>query len=154
MKCFIFLPYSFSRSHAVLQLTIKIDESVEKGVVRQRIGKINLVDLAGAECINKCLAATSAQDTSSINKSLCTLGRVIDALVEKSKYIPYRLVHMLPSCRSVKNLSYFYIQGIKTHPSFSRFAGRRNDNKIYHHNHLKKRTFGINLLHFNTCFTN
>ncbi|KAL8435525.1 hypothetical protein ACSSS7_002452 [Eimeria intestinalis] len=59
-----------------------------------RIGKLNLVDLAGSENLEKSWGggADSARrkEASAINQSLLTLGRCINALVEKNTYIPFR----------------------------------------------------------------
>ncbi|KAK0552581.1 Kinesin- motor protein, partial [Tilletia horrida] len=56
-----------------------------------RIGKLNLVDLAGSENIGRSGAAErQAKEAGMINQSLLTLGRVINALVEKQSHIPYR----------------------------------------------------------------
>ncbi|KAL8271643.1 hypothetical protein Esti_004448 [Eimeria stiedai] len=59
-----------------------------------RIGKLNLVDLAGFENLEKSWGrgADSARrkEASAINQSLLTLGRCINALVEKNAYIPFR----------------------------------------------------------------
>jgi kinesin family protein 11 len=54
-------------------------------------GKLNLVDLAGSENIQRSGAENKrAAEAGLINKSLLTLGRVINALVERSSHIPYR----------------------------------------------------------------
>jgi kinesin family protein 11 len=56
-----------------------------------RVGKLNLVDLAGSENIGRSGAENKrAREAGMINQSLLTLGRVINALVEKSPHIPYR----------------------------------------------------------------
>merc|ERR550539_1357347 len=56
-----------------------------------RIGKLNLVDLAGAENIGRSGAKDSrAREAGNINQSLLTLGRVITNLVERAPHIPYR----------------------------------------------------------------
>ncbi|KAJ3411163.1 kinesin motor protein cin8 [Chytridiales sp. JEL 0842] len=55
------------------------------------VGKLNLVDLAGAENIGRSGAEKGrAKEAGMINQSLLTLGRVINALVDKSPHIPYR----------------------------------------------------------------
>lgn len=76
-----------SRSHAIFTITIcKVSEEV--GVLR---GKINFVDLAGSERLDKTKATGSrAQEGISINKSLSTLSKVIEALVTHQTHIPYR----------------------------------------------------------------
>ena len=56
-------------------------------------GKLNLVDLAGSENIQRSGAENKhAAEAGLINKSLLTLGRVINALVDRKpgSHIPYR----------------------------------------------------------------
>lgn len=54
-------------------------------------GKLNLVDLAGSENVGRSGAvAQRAREAGEINRSLLTLGRVINKLVDKEKHIPYR----------------------------------------------------------------
>ena len=57
-----------------------------------KTGKLYLVDLAGSEKINKTGAVGKTfKEAISINKSLTTLRRVIDALTDKkATHIPYR----------------------------------------------------------------
>ncbi|KAF2300458.1 hypothetical protein GH714_013535 [Hevea brasiliensis] len=56
-----------------------------------KCGKLNLVDLAGSENISRSGAREGrAREAGEINKSLLTLGRVINALVEHSGHVPYR----------------------------------------------------------------
>lgn len=56
-----------------------------------KVGKLNLVDLAGSENIGRSGAENKrAKEAGMINQSLLTLGRVINALVERSPHIPYR----------------------------------------------------------------
>lgn len=45
-----------------------------------KTGKLYLVDLAGSEKLNKA-GFVSVQETSQINKSLTTLGKVINGLI-------------------------------------------------------------------------
>jgi kinesin family protein 11 len=90
-----------SRSHCVFTLTITIKE-LWNGQDMLRIGKLNLVDLAGAECVGRSGATDKrAREAGNINQSLLTLGRVITALVDKSHHIPYRdskLTRLLQDC--------------------------------------------------------
>lgn len=82
---------SSSRSHSVFSLTVHIKETTSKGEDMLRTGKLNLVDLAGSENIGRSGAENKrAREAGIINQSLLTLGRVINALVEKSSHIPYR----------------------------------------------------------------
>ncbi|KAE8211587.1 hypothetical protein CF327_g4673 [Tilletia walkeri] len=65
--------------------------SAQQGEDVMRIGKLNLVDLAGSENIGRSGAADKrAREAGMINQSLLTLGRVINALVEKQSHIPFR----------------------------------------------------------------
>lgn len=87
-----------SRSHTIFTLTVymgmrngapKTTEALANDA--SIIGKINLVDLAGSENIGKSGAENKrAREAGMINQSLLTLGRVINALVDKSPHIPYR----------------------------------------------------------------
>ncbi|KAJ7856859.1 P-loop containing nucleoside triphosphate hydrolase protein [Mycena olivaceomarginata] len=53
--------------------------------------KLNLVDLAGSENIGRSGAENKrAREAGMINQSLLTLGRVINALVDKAQHVPYR----------------------------------------------------------------
>lgn len=82
-----------SRSHSIFTVTIHLKETNSKGEDLLRIGKLNLVDLAGSENVGRSGAVSGrAREAGMINQSLLTLGRVINALVEKSSHIPYRLV--------------------------------------------------------------
>jgi kinesin family member 11 len=80
-----------SRSHTVFTITTYMKKSSETGEDFICAGKLNLVDLAGSENIQRSGAENKrAAEAGLINKSLLTLGRVINALVEKSSHIPYR----------------------------------------------------------------
>ncbi|KRX80372.1 [Pyruvate dehydrogenase (acetyl-transferring)] kinase, mitochondrial [Trichinella sp. T6] len=72
-----------SRSHVILSLKLVQNDSSNKILY----SLLNLVDLAGSEC-----GATSERldETSSINKSLHCLGRVIQQLRDGSTHISYR----------------------------------------------------------------
>ncbi|XP_020277289.1 kinesin-like protein KIN-5A [Asparagus officinalis] len=80
-----------SRSHSIFSITIHIKECTPEGEEMIKSGKLNLVDLAGSENILRSGARDGrAREAGEINKSLLTLGRVINALVEHSGHIPYR----------------------------------------------------------------
>ncbi|KAK9322433.1 P-loop containing nucleoside triphosphate hydrolase protein [Lipomyces orientalis] len=80
-----------SRSHTVFTITIHVKEISSAGEEYLRIGKLNLVDLAGSENISRSGAENKrAREAGMINQSLLTLGRVINALVDRSSHIPYR----------------------------------------------------------------
>lgn len=80
-----------SRSHTVFTITVYIKRVGEDGQDYLSAGKLNLVDLAGSENIQRSGAENKrAAEAGLINKSLLTLGRVINALVERGPHIPYR----------------------------------------------------------------
>eukprot|EP00667_Euglena_gracilis_P002036 EG_transcript_2036 len=85
-----------SRSHVVIQLTITQTEVVgrvgRREVSKTRRSRLNLIDLAGSEKISKSkVEGQGMQEAANINKSLTTLGRVIDALIEGGRsHVPYR----------------------------------------------------------------
>ncbi|KAJ8899958.1 hypothetical protein K2173_019663 [Erythroxylum novogranatense] len=80
-----------SRSHSVFSITIHVKEAAVGDEDLIKCGKLNLVDLAGSENICRSGAREGrAREAGEINKSLLTLGRVINALVEHSTHIPYR----------------------------------------------------------------
>jgi kinesin family member 11 len=82
-----------SRSHSVFSITVHTKEVSTMGDDLLRVGKLNLVDLAGSENIGRSGAENKrAREAGMINQSLLTLGRVINALVERSPHIPYRYV--------------------------------------------------------------
>ena len=78
-----------SRSHSIFILTIN-QTNKQEGF--SKIGKLYLVDLAGSEKISKTGATGhTLEEAKIINKSLTTLGRVINNLTDgKSTHIPYR----------------------------------------------------------------
>ncbi|KAK1392615.1 kinesin-like protein KIN-5B [Heracleum sosnowskyi] len=80
-----------SRSHSVFTITVYVKEATVGGEELIKCGKLNLVDLAGSENISRSGSRESrAREAGEINKSLLTLGRVINALVEHSVHVPYR----------------------------------------------------------------
>lgn len=80
-----------SRSHTVFTITVHTKKAGEDGEDYLCAGKLNLVDLAGSENIQRSGAENKrAAEAGLINKSLLTLGRVINALVDRSPHIPYR----------------------------------------------------------------
>ncbi len=84
-----------SRSHSCFILKIKQKDVEKISADQQRTtelsAKINLVDLAGSERQGKT-GATGARlkEGAAINKSLSTLGQVINSLAKGDKHIPYR----------------------------------------------------------------
>lgn len=81
-----------SRSHTVFTISTYVKKPNENGADEYlSAGKLNLVDLAGSENIQRSGAENKrAAEAGLINKSLLTLGRVINALVDRSAHIPYR----------------------------------------------------------------
>ncbi|KAG9155094.1 hypothetical protein Leryth_011080 [Lithospermum erythrorhizon] len=80
-----------SRSHSIFSITVHMKETTVGDEELIKCGKLNLVDLAGSENILRSGAREGrAREAGEINKSLLTLGRVINALVEHSLHIPYR----------------------------------------------------------------
>ncbi len=77
-----------SRSHSIFILTVNQTYKNEG----TKVGKLYLVDLAGSEKISKTGAVGhTLEEAKIINKSLTTLGRVINSLTDgKSFHIPYR----------------------------------------------------------------
>lgn len=78
-----------SRSHTMFSLTITQSNALDMSA---RVGKLYLVDLAGSERVSKTGAeGQRLNELKTINKSLNTLGQVINLLSEgKSTHIPYR----------------------------------------------------------------
>ncbi|KIK96808.1 hypothetical protein PAXRUDRAFT_825572 [Paxillus rubicundulus Ve08.2h10] len=80
-----------SRSHSVFSITVHTKETSIMGDDLLKVGKLNLVDLAGSENIGRSGAENKrAREAGIINQSLLTLGRVINALVDRSSHVPYR----------------------------------------------------------------
>lgn len=82
-----------SRSHTVFTVTVYVKRPNDGTGVDDFVsaGKLNLVDLAGSENIQRSGAENKrAAEAGLINKSLLTLGRVINALVDRGSHIPYR----------------------------------------------------------------
>ncbi|KAJ2616287.1 Kinesin-like protein kif15 [Coemansia sp. RSA 1365] len=84
-----------SRSHSVLMLVIQSLTQMDSELTEVRESRFNLVDLAGSE--RQKLANTSGlrlKEAANINKSLSTLGNVINSLVDigngRSRHVNYR----------------------------------------------------------------
>ena len=80
-----------SRSHAIFQLKIETTRKTKsKGLVKL-MSTIHLVDLAGSERNKKTHTKDKAlNEACNINKSLMSLGQVINALAEQQAFVPYR----------------------------------------------------------------
>ena len=86
-----------SRSHSVFTIVLSQSETVHvvsddpedrytKPVTNTKVSRINLVDLAGSERLKKSGAqGQNLKEAATINQSLSTLKKVIDALVSNSK---------------------------------------------------------------------
>eukprot|EP01006_Ploeotia_vitrea_P043036 TRINITY_DN66679_c1_g5_i1.p1 TRINITY_DN66679_c1_g5~~TRINITY_DN66679_c1_g5_i1.p1 ORF type:complete len:572 (+),score=75.20 TRINITY_DN66679_c1_g5_i1:176-1717(+) len=81
-----------SRSHCVVTLTvINTTTNHNTNNTTTTTTKLNLVDLAGSERISKSKAEDERRvETTNINKSLTTLGRVITSLSKNQNHTPYR----------------------------------------------------------------
>lgn len=96
-----------SRSHTVFTVTAYIKRTSDTGEDFISAGKLNLVDLAGSENIQRSGAENKrAAEAGLINKSLLTLGRVINALVEKGSHIPYRCEIIVFHCLLLHSANY------------------------------------------------
>ncbi|CAJ1035404.1 putative Microtubule binding/Kinesin motor domain containing protein [Leishmania utingensis] len=84
-----------SRSHVILTFEIQRHNRVGTSV-------LNLVDLAGSESASRAnTVGVSLREGGHINRSLLTLGNVVDAIVERRPYVPYRdakLTRLLRTC--------------------------------------------------------
>ena len=77
-----------SRSHSVFMLTLHGENNITSESCR---GTLNLVDLAGSERLKSSGAeGKHLKETQAINSSLSTLSKVIHALAEGAKHIPYK----------------------------------------------------------------
>lgn len=96
-----------SRSHSVFSITVHIKETSAMGDDLLKVGKLNLVDLAGSENIGRSGAENKrAREAGIINQSLLTLGRVINALVDRSSHVPYRyVIYSISACAGSDTLT-------------------------------------------------
>lgn len=82
-----------SRSHAIFIITIECSEIGLDGENHIRVGRLNLIDLAGSERQSKTGATGDRfRESTKINLSLSALGNVISALVDGkgASFVPYR----------------------------------------------------------------
>lgn len=81
-----------SRSHSIFTITVECAEIGADGKAHIRVGKLNMVDLAGSEKQSKTGSeGVRLEEAIKINLSLTTLCHVISSLVDgKSTYVPYR----------------------------------------------------------------
>lgn len=81
-----------SRSHSVFTLKVR-REMQDQGQKITKEGVLNLIDLAGSERLTPQELSRNPElkrETNAINKSLSTLGRVITAIANKERQVPYR----------------------------------------------------------------
>lgn len=77
-----------NRAHRIFSIIVTMP-GVEKAEPRE--GVMTLVDLAGSESIGRSKAeGKHATEAKNINRSLLTLGRVINALAQNDPHVPYR----------------------------------------------------------------
>ena len=100
-----------SRSHSLFSVTI-----YQRNVITEssKTGKIYFVDLAGSEKMAKAgvEGKTMLKEAQNINKSIMTLGMVINALTKGAKHIPYRdskLTRVLQESLGGNSLTYLII---------------------------------------------
>ena len=81
-----------SRSHSIFTVTVECAEVGADGKAHIKVGKLNMVDLAGSEKQSKTQSEGERfEEAIKINLSLTTLCHVISSLVDgKAKYVPYR----------------------------------------------------------------
>ena len=78
-----------SRSHLILNVIVTTNYTNNISIGTK--AKLYLVDLAGSEKVSKSgVTGTAMKEAQHINKSLASLGDVLEALDQKSKHIPYR----------------------------------------------------------------
>jgi len=90
-----FMNAESSRSHLIFTIFLTYSFSNKEGLITTRSSRLHLIDLAGSERQKATRAVGERiKEAGMINKSLSTLGNVINALVEfsegKTKYIPFR----------------------------------------------------------------
>ena len=100
-----------SRSHSIFSVTI-----YQRNVITEssKTGKLYFVDLAGSEKISKAGVEgnTMLKEAQNINKSIMTLGMVINALTKGGKHVPYRdskLTRVLQESLGGNSLTYLII---------------------------------------------
>ena len=100
-----------SRSHSLFSVTI-----YQRNVITEssKTSKLYFVDLAGSEKMSKAGVEgnTMLKEAQNINKSIMTLGMVINALTKGAKHIPYRdskLTRVLQESLGGNSLTYLII---------------------------------------------
>lgn len=77
-----------SRSHSIVTMVV---EQKDSSTGRKKRGMMFLVDLAGSEKVSKTGASgMRLEEAKNINRSLTTLGMVINSLCDGASHVPYR----------------------------------------------------------------
>src|SRR3990167_2317301 len=78
-----------SRSHSLFIITIEQKNIQDDSI---KVGRLNLIDLAGSEKVGKTGATgNTLEEAKKINQSLSALGNCIHALTKSKKtHVPYR----------------------------------------------------------------
>ncbi|MEE6522630.1 hypothetical protein FKM82_021257, partial [Ascaphus truei] len=82
-----------SRSHAILQVTVRQKSRVKNITQEVRVGRLFMIDLAGSERASQTQnRGQRMKEGAHINRSLLALGNCINALSERggNKYVNYR----------------------------------------------------------------
>jgi hypothetical protein len=80
-----FMNRESSRSHCIFSVFIEMQEELKGGQARFKMGKLNMVDLAGSEKQKKTGATGQRlKEATKINLSLSALMNLITCLVDKS----------------------------------------------------------------------
>ena len=100
-----------SRSHLVFTIVFNLNINCN-GLISQKQSRLHLIDLAGSERV-KTTGATGEKirEAGGINKSLSTLGNVINGIVE-GKFVPFRdskLTYFLKDSIGGNSKVYYFI---------------------------------------------
>src|SRR3954452_5866700 len=92
----IILFFTFSHSHSVFSITVRIKETTINEKDLLKIGKFNLIDLADLECMGQSGIQNNRKNGArNINDSTLTLGQCINALNESYLHIPIRYIFQI-----------------------------------------------------------
>lgn len=82
-------PTKAAYSHYVFTIYIYVKELNSKGDEYMRIGKLNMVELAGSECLGKSALPIDG-DPKLLNLSLASIVKVINSIIDRMPHIPFR----------------------------------------------------------------